>query len=239
MGTCRFDIFTAGSITHMLSPQDASNPDLTSLAALNASVCHLCAVCNNYLVPPLPDIKHILEPGSLMHTAMYDNHDDTVSSIILRSATLIYLILSISQTPDIANQVKVAHRIRRRIEQQSLSPSSIIDPAFWILITDMESLTPESPERLWMVSRLLFVMEKLSVGLRSRLDEWFYYKLSGRRHSLVIDYDSSFHDSERGVNLKSLSRDDLDLSKILAAVWSEIGWYISSQLTGWKPPGTV
>jgi hypothetical protein len=223
----------------MLAPQDASNPDLTCVEALTNGVSDLCAVCNGYLVLPLPDIQRMLEPGSMMYIALYDNHDDSVSSINLRSAILIYLVLSISQSPDTADQIKAARRIRIRIEQQDLLPHSIVDPVFWILITDMNTLTLESPDRLWTVSRLLFVMDKLSESLRSRLDKWFYYKLTGRRHKIIIGDNSDLDGNERIDTLKSNPIDELDLPKILAAVWSEIGRYISKEVAGWKPPGTV
>ena len=143
--------------------------DLRSLAELVSSGSSLLFTLHHCM-------RSLCPPGSPLYTVLHTLSEGPTLDLaaVLSYLGAIFWDLYFGACGVLIDVDFIQHyfrRLRAFISRQGLNRTPSLHVFLWVLMTDADTLSLESLERVWLTGRLLWVLRRLGMSLRQRIEE--------------------------------------------------------------------
>jgi hypothetical protein len=210
----RFDMVSAGELSLGLTPP-SGYLESTHKGESHLELCvrELGAFYRSLSSQQGSFIASLVKPGSLVGSMLTKLESPFLPE---RLAVLIYLCTAFNELRYLPSRMQYIDRLESNLAAQSIGLEASLAGVLWSLITDFENLSLECPERMWLLSRMLYVAARLSADLRRKLEnQLLKFLMSGRRDDLELEPDDLEAEIWRDIALVRISVEEAGAGIVL------------------------
>lgn len=214
-----FDIVCSGELSLALTPFSRfHNYARPCRSHLEAYTCELCSFCESLAARRFHPISQLVHRDSFINSILGPREECSQPTHwgTARCATILYLLIVSLELHSPQDTESFIIHIRKKVGIQRLTPESSQFAFLWVLITDFETFQLEFPEGIWMLTRALYVVNRLSFDVRSRLENFLFSNLKGKHDS--SGESSKYGKTDGPVVLPEFS----DFSLLESDIWHDI-----------------
>jgi hypothetical protein len=182
----RFDILCSGEISLGMTPLSyfPTGPKKGE-SCLRLYVQEFCAFFWSLIGQQISYMHPLVEPESLIGQMLSTNKEEVM--VLQHSAVLIYLSATGIDLRHFPDRTNTLNRLNGKVAAQAIGPEASLGGVLWALCVDFDTLRFECPERVFLLSRILYVFKHLQSELIHTIDkQMLLFMISDRRDEIIL-----------------------------------------------------